>query len=250
MQNRDSCQLDVVGHLEELRRRIFIYLAVLLVTSGFFFAKGEMLLSFAKAPLEGLVAELIFISPTEVFVSYLKVVLLFAFVLTFPILLFEIWSFLVPAMDRDLKRRSVLWLFLALGCFLGGLFFSYRVALPAALKFLLSFGANIAKAQLTLSQYVSFFTTLMAIGGIIFELPVVLGVLTDLGIVQTSLLRAKRKYAIFFILVFSAVITPTQDIFNMLVFALPMIILYEVGIAISFVIEKQRRNTAKDAPGV
>jgi sec-independent protein translocase protein TatC len=237
----ESRHLDVVGHLEELRRRLLICLGTVAVIAVVLFGKGRVLIAFVKRPVHGLVRDLIFITPTEVFVSYLKVVILFAFILSFPVILYEIWAFLSPAASPGFRKRAVLWLAGVLLCFLAGLWFAFRLALPAALRFLFAFGQGIATPQITLAKYISFFVAFMVIGGVIFETPVIIGLLADMGFVRSRTLRAKRKYAVLLIFIIAAVVTPTQDMFNMLVFAVPMVLLFEAGILAARLIERWKR---------
>ena len=237
----ESQHLDIIGHLEELRRRIFVCLACLALCGAALFAKGRILVQWVKQPVSHLVDDLIFITPTEVFVSYLKVVILFAFVLSFPVILYETWAFFAPAASEGFRKRAVLWLTLVMVFFLSGIWFSYKIALPGALRFLFAFGQDIATPQITLARYISFFVAFMVIGGVVFETPVLIGLFTDMGFLNARMLESKRKYALLFIMVFSAVITPTQDIFNMLVFAVPMALLFEVGIVVSRLIGKLKQ---------
>ena len=237
----ESQKLDVIEHLEELRRRICICLISMLIFAVVLWSQGQLLLRIVKHPLHTLAADLIFITPTEVFVSYLKVVLLFSLACCFPVLVYEAWAFLAPAASRSFRSRSLLWLVLLFFFFLLGVLFSYRIALPGALRFLFAFGQGIARPQISLAKYVSFFCAFMLIGGMIFEIPIVMGLLTDMGVLQTAVIRAYRKYALFAILVLAAVITPTQDIFNMMVFAVPMMLLFEVGMVMSVVIERCKK---------
>lgn len=242
----ESKNLDFIGHLEELRRRIIISLACFIGTSILFFFQGQALMRMVTCPLKSLNHELIFISPTEVFVAFVKVSLLAGFIVSFPVLLYQLWAFVSPAVQYKARSHIFLWFGTALICFAAGIGFSYGVAVPAALKFLLSFGMDVARAQITLGRYVSFFTALVFIGGIIFEIPVIMGLLAALGILKTKILKEKRAYAILGIMVAAAVVTPTQDIFNMLVFALPMYVLFEIGILLAGFIERRKMTNSGD----
>lgn len=239
---REARNLDVIGHLDELRRRILICLEFLFVASIISFIKGKALMWLAKRPADTLIGNLIFITPTEVFVSYVKVSFLVGFILSFPVILYQLWLFLAPAVAERKRKHIVLWMGLALICFFAGILFSYFVAVPAALKFLLNFGKGIAVPAITLSKYISFFGALILIGGTIFEIPIILGLLTDIGLLESRILRAKRQYAVIIILIVAAVITPTQDIANLLIFSLPMILLYEIGILISKIVERRKKS--------
>jgi len=238
----ETKKLDVISHLEELRRRILGCLLVLAIAAAIAFWQGDRLMTFVKSPILSIADKLIFISPTEAFVAYLKVALLSGFIISFPVILFHTWAFLSPALSGKVKGRMVLWLVLALLLFFAGIAFSYFLAIPVALNFLIGFGRGIAVPMITLGKYISFFGALVLVGGIVFEIPVVMGLLTDAGLLKTRTLRKKRHYAVLAIMVFAAVITPTQDILNMLLFAIPMMLLYEAGILIAAAIERRKEQ--------
>jgi sec-independent protein translocase protein TatC len=239
----ETKKLDVISHLEELRRRILFCLAAFVIASIFSFTKAESIMIAMRKPLEGLVAELIFISPTEAFIAYLKIAFLAGFIVSFPVILYHTWAFLSPAVSKTTRRHIAIWLLFALVFFFAGIAFSYFIAIPLALDFLIGFGKEVAAPKITLGHYISFFGALTLVGGIIFEIPIAMGLLADAGLLQTRFLRRKRHYAVLVILIFAAIITPTQDIMNMLLFAVPMAALYEVGIIVAGVIE--RRKTIK-----
>jgi sec-independent protein translocase protein TatC len=239
----ETKKLDVISHLEELRRRMLFCLAFFLIAGVLSFLKCDLLLTAIRKPLDGLVAELIFISPTEAFIAYIKVALLSGFIISFPVILYHTWAFLSPAVPRGTRRHIIVWLFLALVFFFSGITFSYFVAVPLALNFLIDFGREIAAPKITLGNYISFFGALILIGGIIFEIPITMGLLADAGLLQARVLRKKRHYAVLAILVFAAIITPTQDIMNMLLFAIPMMVLYEVGLVIVGITERRKRKS-------
>lgn len=239
----ESQKMDVIAHLEELRKRILTSLLFLVIAGIFAFSQGESLMRIIKKPAEGLIERLIFITPSEGFVSYVKVSLLAGLILSFPAILYQAWAFLAPAVDKRKRPHIVFWIVLAFAGFLAGIIFSYWVAIPAALRFLIHFGEGIAVPAITLSKYVSFFGAFTLIGGLVFEIPIIIGLLTDIGIVRSKVLCQHRRYAILLIFVAAAIITPTQDIINMLVFAVPMMALFEAGILIAKVIERRNKET-------
>lgn len=238
----ETKKLDVISHLEELRRRILGCLLVLVLATVIAFWQGDRVMTFVKRPILAFADKLIFISPTEAFVAYLKVALLSGFIISFPVILFHAWAFLSPALSGNVRKRMVLWLALALVLFFAGITFSYFLAIPVALDFLIGFGRGIAIPMITLGKYISFFGALVLVGGVVFEIPVVIGLLTDAGLLKTRMLRKKRHYAVLAIMIFAAVITPTQDILNMLLFAIPMMLLYEAGILIASAIERRKEQ--------
>jgi sec-independent protein translocase protein TatC len=239
----ESRKLDVINHLEEFRKRILYSLAVICISAVVCFFFGDRLMGIAAGPIRPYVGSLVFLSPTEAFVSYVKIALLSGLFVSFPFLLFQVWGFLAPAFGTVNRRRILAWL--SGGCllFYGGVIFAYYLAIPAALRFLISFGSNIARAEISIGRYISFVSALIFAGGLIFEIPVIMGLSADLGLIRSSVMREKRKFAVIVILVLAAVITPTQDIMNMLLFSLPMLLLYEVGLLIAVIMEKSRKGS-------
>jgi len=238
----ESQKMNVIAHLEELRRRLLICLAFLVVASIIFFIQGAVVLKFICLPLTALGHKPVFIAPTEVFGAQMKAAALFGFLVTFPVVLYELGAFLSPALSSLKRSRVFFWMSFAFLCFVAGVAFSFYLALPAALKFLVSFGSEVAVPQITLGRYISFFVALILMGGLIFEIPVVIGLLADIGLIPARVLVAQRKLAYVAILIMSALVTPTQDIVNMLIFAVPMIGLYEIGVFIARQIEQGKKK--------
>lgn len=238
----ESLKMDVLGHLEELRKRIFISMAVIACVCAALFAKGDALMRLARKPLGGDPGQLVFIGPTEAFLAYLKLTLLASLVLGFPVLLHQAWGFFSPAVPKHVRRNILVWLAAAFLLFYGGIAFSYFVFIPAALSFLIGFGKSVAAPMLTLDKYISFFTALTLMGGVIFEIPVVMALLAEVGMVKSELLRQNRRYAVALLFVAAAVITPTQDAVNMIIFCIPMYLLYESGIMFMKIIERKRES--------
>jgi sec-independent protein translocase protein TatC len=239
----ESQRLDLIGHLDELRRRILVCLIFLIVVTAILFSQGYKLLALLEIPAHGSVQEFIFTSPTEAFATYFKVVLLAAFVACFPVVLYQAWGFLSPALPRTSRRAVAVWLFFALISFLGGIAFSYGVLLPSAFKFLVGFGEGIARPMISLSQYFSFAVAIILVGGVVFEIPFVMGILAEAGILNSRVLRTGRRFAILIIVILAAVITPTTDAFNMVLFAGPMVLLFEVGVLLCRIIEKRKGHS-------
>lgn len=236
----ESKKLDFLAHLEELRKRIIYSLAVFALSAIVLFSLSERLMRLVTAPIRGLTGKMIFISPTEAFTAYLTAALLASLVVTFPFILYQVWAFIAPAVPKKKRPHIVVWLLFSLILFLGGFAFSYFLAIPGALTFLMNFGREVASPQITLGRYVSFFGALELAGGIVFQIPIAIALLADTGIVSAQAFRRKRPHAIVAIMIFAAVITPTQDIVNMLIFALPMMLLFEVGLLVATYIEKGR----------
>jgi sec-independent protein translocase protein TatC len=236
----ESQRMDFVGHLEELRRRIMICLVVFAIVCGIMLSQGYAIMAFLEAPARGFIKDFIFIDPTEAFSSFFKAVLLASFVVSFPLVLYELWAFLAPALSQESRRAIQAWICFALVCFYGGVAFAYTILLPAAVNFLLGFGQGIAHPAIAISRYISFATFILLAGGCVFQIPVILGILTEAGSLDARRLAAGRRYAILINMVIAAIVTPTTDIFNMLLFAVPMIVLYEVGILLSWMVDRRK----------
>ncbi|MDD5634451.1 MAG: twin-arginine translocase subunit TatC [Candidatus Omnitrophica bacterium] len=226
-------KLNVIAHLEELRMRILFSLAIFLALAFVFFFKSDVLMRAAVSPIEDLVPNLIFISPTESIVAYFKISFLASFICSFLVAAYQLWAFISPAFEKQKRVHIVLWTISSILLFFAGTAFSYWVALPVGLKFLINFGRDMLVPQITIGEYTSFFCAIIVIGGIIFEIPVIIGLFADIGILSPAMLRKNRKYVLLGILIFAAIITPTQDVVNLLIFSLPMFLLYEVGIMLA-----------------
>jgi sec-independent protein translocase protein TatC len=235
-----ASRMTIIEHLEELRRRIIISLVFFVAAVIFSFVFVNKISAIIRLPAIGIVENFIFTSPTEVFTSYVRISLLSGFVVSLPFILYQLGAFLKPAIPADKRNYIFLWLTMSFLLSMAGIMFSYFLALPFALKFLVSFAAGAAVPMISIGRYFSFAVAFLLIGAAVFQIPVIMGILTSIGILNAQFFSKNRKYAIVVISIISAVITPTQDIFNMLVFALPMWLLYEIGIFISWIIEKRR----------
>ncbi|MFC1501347.1 twin-arginine translocase subunit TatC [Elusimicrobiota bacterium] len=237
--NNRSEDKTVIGHLDELRIRIFYFLAYFIVgmLAGLIFSKD--IITFLKIPSIGIIKDFVFIKPTEIVTVYIKISLFAGLVFSLPALLFNLWKFFKPALDKTIKINFINWIVSAVLLFLGGTAFSFKIFLPLGLNFLMKISSEIAYPMITLNGYISFVLSLLLVGGIIFEIPVISAVLTKLGILTPQLMRKKRKEAVFTLTIFAAVITPTTDIFNLMLFVLPMVLLYEISILISAIMYRK-----------
>jgi len=223
-------------HLLELRRRIFVILIFMAVaTVGCAFG-ADYLLTALVAPVGEV--KLIALRPTEMFMLYLKIVLAAGLALTVPVIVYQLLRFIEPGLEtpqeRKLYRVLVWWAIPFSGLFfLAGIAFSYFVMLPFSLKYLGGFGGQFAEAQWNISEYVSFVLTIVLWVGATFETPLAMFVLSKANIVSSDKFAKARKFAYVGIAVLAAVITPTADAFNMLIFMAPLVGLYELGVLLS-----------------
>ncbi len=221
-------KLTIVEHLEELRDRLIVIAIALVISTAFSLIFTERVLLVLKKPMEQhvLVAQ----GPTEGFVVYFRVALICGVALAMPVILYEIVRYLLPALTPQEKRYLYLLLPGGTLSFIAGLAFAGLVMLPAAVRFLASFGANIITPLWTIEKYIGFVTTVMFWVGVIFELPLVMFFLAKLNLVTSKALSNFRRFWIVLAAVIAAVVTPTPDPVNMVIVMVPLILLYEVGI--------------------
>ena len=215
-------------HVEELRSRIVVCLAVIVGGAVLFYQFVDPVLRFIIKP----VGKLVFTSPADAFVARLLLAILGGLVIAMPVVLYQVWVFVSLGLKEGEKRSVLLYGPLSLICFCAGLLFAYYVALPISLRFLLGFSTDWLVPMITVKSYVTYFTSLVLACGIIFELPVVLIFLTAIGIATPEFLIQKRRHAVVIILIVSAVITP-PDIITLLIMTVPLVVLYELGVVAS-----------------
>ena len=223
-------ELTLVGHLSELRQRILVSLAVVLVIMVFAFSHASDILTILKLPSAGSIDQLVFFSPTEAFSTYLKISFFSALVMACPVLLYQLWAFISPAFGKDARAQGTAFLGLSIAAFIAGISFGYFVLLPAAIKFLIGFSQGVLVPMISVGEYISFVTGLLLGCGLVFEMPVLSFLLARLGVLDYRVLRRSWKYALVVIFLVAAIVTPTPDAFNMCLMALPMLVLYELSI--------------------
>ncbi len=167
--------------------------------------------------------------------------LMIGIVLGFPYLLFEVWLFVKPAL-RDSERKSASgFTFYATLLFLTGIMFGYYVIAPLSISFLAQYNvSDVINNQITIDSYLSTVATLTLGSGIIFELPILIFILSKLGVMTPKFMRSSRRYATVLILIIAAIVTPTPDLLTMLTVSFPLFLLYEVSIYISASVEKRK----------
>ncbi len=225
-------RLTLVEHLDELRNRIVVCVAVLGVALALCFWQSHLLLDIASKPLPGDHRELLTFGVTEPFTTTLTVAVYGALILSLPVLLYQLYAYVLPAFS-DVERRVVLpILLLAPLLFAAGVAFAYFVVMPPAVDFLLGFNDNEFNVQVRARDYYSFFATTMLAGGLIFQLPLALIALTRLDIVSVEQLRANRRYAYLGIALLAAAL-PGVDPVSMLIEMVPLLVLYELSILLA-----------------
>ena len=172
-------------------------------------------------------------NPTENFTTYMRVALFSGIALAMPVILYEIYAYIDPALLPNERRLALRLGPFILLLFIGGMLFCYFLLLPNAIKFLINFASDVFTNQLRASEYLSFVTTFILGMGLVFEMPVIIYALVRLGVVQRSWLAKQRRYVFLLVFVIGAIITPTPDPFNQTLVAVPMYFLFELGLFLS-----------------
>ena len=232
-----SEKLTVLSHLYELRDRLIKSVIAIAVASVIAFVFADWIFYILTKPAGGV--ELIYIEMTEMLGTYMRVSLVAGIALAMPYLVYQVIMFVSPAITPREKKYVYLvlpWIGLM---FIGGVVFGYFVLIPPALKFLLTFGANIATPQIKVGNYIAVVTRLLLSIGLVFELPVVTTFLARIGVVKAKWLADRRRPAIIIAFILAAVITPTFDPINQSLVAVPLIVLYELSIWLARLVQKK-----------
>ena len=222
------------AHLEELRRRILFSLVSVIFLSALSYIFSEEILGC----LARHVKPLIFISPQEAFLSYLKISLFGGLVLSSPVILFNALRFVWVALHGREKGLFAIYFAAALLLFAAGAVFAYYAALPAALRFLLSFSSEFVRPYISISRYISFAVFLILAFAVAFETPLFIVLLTKMGLLNSVILKKKRLYFIVGLFVVAAALTP-PDVITQILLAVPLIVLYEISILFARMAEKK-----------
>jgi sec-independent protein translocase protein TatC len=224
-------RLTLVEHLDELRTRIIVCVAVLGVAVGLCFWQNHLILHLINAPLPAH-KQPFTLSPTEPFLTTFKVSAYAGIILALPIILYQGYAFVLPALSPAERRVIVPFLVLVPFLFIAGVVFGYLVVLPAAIKFLLHFNNDQFRVEVRASEYYSFVTMTLLAMGVVFQVPMGILALSRLGIVSIEQLRHNRRYA-YFVLAVIAMLLPGTDPITMLVELAPLILLYEFSIVLA-----------------
>jgi len=243
-----NAEMALLGHLKELRKvLLFSAFAIAFGTIiGWVFSdQGYRIL--AEPLLNNSTVEFITTTPMEPVLVKIKISLAIGIIVAVPILFWQIWSFILPALKK--KERKYLYYIVpsSVILFLGGAAFTYFFVLPVGLKVLLTIGGGAVQSTpfVTKSSYLNFILTFLLSFGLVFQLPVVLVLLMRLGVVSARTLARYRKYALLIIVVLAVIISPTPDLMTQLLMAGPMYLLYELSIWLGYIAGRKREKELK-----
>ena len=235
-----------LSHLEELRRRL-VFCAIA-IGIGFIicYIFSKQLFSFLILPLTKVLppdSQLIFTNLPEMFITYIKVALIAGIILAIPVIFYQLWMFLAPALYQKEKGYFIPFVLFSSILFVAGALFGYFIVFPYGFKFFMSFATEDIQALPSVKQYFSFAIRLLLAFGLVFEMPVVVLFMTKIGLITPDLMKKYRKFAVLSSFILSAILTP-PDVATQIMMALPIIILYEVSIIISRVIYRKKEEVS------
>ncbi len=232
--------MPLLEHLDELRGRVIKCAVAVLVCAIGGWILGPKVLELLSKP----VGTLYFFAPTEALVVRMKLAIAMGAGFASPVVLYQIWAFVVPALTKSEKRYALPTVIFSTILFLGGVAFAYFLVMPIGLKVLLSFGGPALKDLIGVQKYFTFVIWLMVACGVVFEMPVVVFFLAKIGIIGPGTLIRKWREAILGIFVAAAVVTPSIDGITQVILAIPLMLLYIISIFVSFL----ARGRAKRSP--
>lgn len=239
-------EMPFLDHLEELRWRIIYSLAAVIVCVGIGFALAVRydIVGLLARPVLPLIPEhkLVFTHPSEGFTIILNAAMTFGFVLASPVVIYQIWAFLAPALHQNERRVGLGVLFSGVVLFLAGAALAYFVVVPLALPWLFGFAGPSLVPLITAEDYFSFMFAMVLTFGISFELPIVILALAALGIVTPKFLTKYRRHAVVLIIIIGAFLTPGDLVWTTVALSVPLYLLYELSVFAARLIYRRREK--------
>jgi sec-independent protein translocase protein TatC len=236
-------RMSLLEHLEELRKRIVW--AVLAIAIAFIpcWAYYRKIFQFLVAPLHRIdpTMKLAYLALTDPFILYFKMAAFTALFIASPFLLYQLWAFIAPGLYSRERKLAFPFIFFTTLFFLAGGAFGYYVAFPMGARFLLGLGSDL-QAVITADKYFGFLLTVILGLGLMFEMPILILLLSLLGVVSPRMLLRFWRHAVVIIFIAAAIITPTPDVVNLCIFAVPAISLYFLGVSAAFLAARYRRR--------
>lgn len=232
-------EMTFLEHLEELRWRILKSLGAIALFAIVAFANANRVIAFLTAPALALDEPVVLqaLKVSDMFMVQIISSLLVGLVLASPVVIFQVWRFVAPAVGRSSKILTLSIVLFGSLFFLAGITFGYLVMLPFSLRFFTSLGGGLVENNFSIHAYLGYAAWMLIAAGLVFQLPVVSFILTRIGLLTPPFLRHYRRYALVGILVFSAILTPPDPVSQVLM-AVPLLALYELSILISHIFSK------------
>ena len=234
-------KMSFLEHLEELRKRLIISMLSILGAFLVCWNFADRIYALVEIPLAKYLPKgdkLVYTRLTEPFMLYMKVAFFAGIFLASPIIMFQVWRFISPGLYKRERRYAAPFIIFASLFFLAGGYFGWKIILPGACDFFIKTGTQF-KQMIKADDFFSFASTMILASGLVFETPILVFFLARLGIVTPAFMLQKSKYAIVLAFIIAALVTPSPDIYNQTVLAIPMIALYFIGVAIAYIFAKK-----------
>lgn len=232
-------EMTVISHLEELRRVLLISIisTTVLAVAAYFFS--DRILASLMEPLTKIGQKVFFTGVTEAIFVKIKISFFAGFLAALPIILWQIWSFIIPALKKNERLYFTLFVFISFLSFLGGIAFGFFGVYSLGVVFLLQFAGPTLTPLLTIDKYISFTISFLLPFGIVFEFPLISFFLAKLELVTYDFFARNRRYAILAVVAMSAIITPTPDLITCLIVSGPMYLLFEISVLVVRIVERR-----------
>ena len=241
---QENKEMPFLEHLEELRQRLFRMLGAFILVSLICYSFSGFFVNIILAPAKGAISTLVFLKLPEAFMVHIKVSLIAGFIVASPYIFYQLWLFIMPGLYAHEKKVIIPLLIISIILFICGICFAYFGVIRFGIAFLMGYETEQLKGTISIESYISLVTTLFFTFGIVFELPLVLLALNQIGIISVETLKDKRPIAIVLIFVVAAIITP-PDVITQILLAIPLVFLYEISIWSAVILNFLRRKKKK-----
>ncbi|MBQ5357752.1 MAG: twin-arginine translocase subunit TatC [Oscillospiraceae bacterium] len=232
-------EMSLFDHLDELRKRLIIIVIVNFVAAILLFSQTEIIMSYLLEVNPGM--ELVYTTPSELLTVYIQLSLILAVTICSPITVYQVWAFIEKGLYEKEKKAILFTLIFGVVFFIIGVAFCYFMVLPTTLEFFVRIAIEEVSSMLSIQSYVSFVNMMLLAFGLVFEMPVIIFLLSKLGIIKPAFLKKNRGIIIVAIFIFAAIITP-PDIISQLMLGIPMVILLEFSILICTLVYKGKKK--------
>ena len=238
-------ELTLMDHLRELRGRLFWVATSFLVISATAYPFFNQIVSVLVRPLDG--QKLYYLTVAGGISFIIKICLYVGIIGMLPLLVYHIYQFLRPVMKHHSSKIAALYILASITLGVAGIAFAYFMSLPAALKFLTDVGIEQVSSLLTIDSYISFIVSYLIAGALLFQLPLIMLIINNITTLPPKLLLGFQRYVVVISFTLAALISPTPDVVNQTILAIPMVLMYQIGIVAIWIVQRQRRGETASA---
>lgn len=230
-------RLTLVGHLDELRKRIIYIITAVMIGSIVSYKQIDAIVDFILQPAKDL--HFIYLSPADLFLAYIKLAIVSGFIITLPITIYQTWRFILPGIGKKQKVFVMLASLMSMIFFAAGALFSYYGIIPLSIQFFIKMSRQEIAPLFSFTSYMGFVGSLLLAFGITFQMPIFIMLLTQFNIITPEFLKRSRKVFVVLIFILAAILTP-PDVISQILLAVPMLVLLELSIIVSLLITKRK----------